>query len=273
MALTPEQQELLDAIHRVLAADDGVEAAWLAGSLGRGAGDAYSDVDVLVLVAEPPAANLGMRYAEQVKAIAEPVLVNPLYGGRIINVVTAEWRRFDLSFVEATELDRYDATHLTLLFNKGAHAPPARVQLPYAATPATVLPLINEFLRVLGLLPVAVGRGEWLLALRGYDILRQLSLDLMLEENDVGPVERGGALRRNPLLTSAQRAELEGLRAPTPDRDSILRANREIAAAFLPRARRLAEKTGASWPAAFEAATRRHLREQAGLLLEDDAAP
>ena len=44
------------------------------------------------------------------------------------------------------------------------------------------------------------------------------------------------------------------------DRDSLIAANRALAAIFLPRARRLASKIGMEWPTDFEAATRRHLR-------------
>lgn len=267
MALTADQQGLLEAITAVLARDAEIEAAWLGGSLGRGEGDAFSDVDVLVLVAEGRGVEVGLRYAGDLSAIAEPALINPLYGGRIVNVVTTDWRRFDLSFAEPGDLARYDAAKLTPLFNKGEWTPPVREAQPYRATAESVLPLINEFLRVAGLLPVAVGRQEWILALSGLEILRRLTLDLMLEENGVGPAERGGALRRNPFLTAEQRAALEGLAPAGADRDSLFAANQEIAAVFLPRARRLAERVGAEWPTVFEEATRRHLQVRVGLKL------
>ncbi|WP_293903676.1 hypothetical protein [Phenylobacterium sp.] len=105
-APTREQQDLTETISRVLGADPAIEAAWLAGSLGRGAGDAFSDVDILALVTTGPAGETGRRYVNEIPAIAEPVLVNPLFGGRILNVVTADWRRFDISFVEAADLGR-----------------------------------------------------------------------------------------------------------------------------------------------------------------------
>lgn len=267
MALTADQQALTDAITAVRARDAEIEAAWLAGSLGRGEGDAFSDVDVLILVADRSAAEVGLRYAADLSAIAEPALVNPLYGCRIVNVVTTDWRRFDLSFVEAGDLARYDSAKLQPLFNRGRRAPPSREPQPYRATAESVLPLINEFLRVAGLLPVAVGRQEWILALSGLEILRRLTVDLMLEENGVGPAERGGALRRNPFLTLEQRAALEGLAPAGADRDRLFVANQEIAAVFLPRARRLAERVGAQWPSVFEEATRRHLLAQVGLEL------
>jgi len=49
---TISQNALIDKITRVLRADARVEAAGLSGSLGRCEGDEFSDVDVLVLVAD-----------------------------------------------------------------------------------------------------------------------------------------------------------------------------------------------------------------------------
>jgi predicted nucleotidyltransferase len=268
LALTEDQQELLDAIRRVLESDAQIEAAWLAGSLGRGGGDAFSDVDVLALVAEGSAADVGQRYARDVAEIAEPVLVNPLFGGRVVNVVTKDWHRFDMSFIEPEQLARYDAAHLTVLFDRGERSPPRRAAIPYRTTPEAVLPIVNEFLRVLGLSVVVLGRGEYLLLLAGIDLMRRLTIDLMLEENGIGPAERGGALRRNPLLSDDQRRALEALSPVGPDRESLLRANAELAKVFLPRARRLGDEIGMAWPSEFEAATKRHLEKHLGLLID-----
>jgi predicted nucleotidyltransferase len=44
------REELVERMVEVLRADGRVCAAWLAGSLGRGVGDRYSDVDVVVAV-------------------------------------------------------------------------------------------------------------------------------------------------------------------------------------------------------------------------------
>jgi predicted nucleotidyltransferase len=265
VTLTPEQQDLLGAIQRVLEGDRAIDAAWLGGSLGRGAGDAFSDVDVVALVAQAPAAEVGMRYAREAALIAEPALVQPLYGARLLNVVTTDWRRFDISFVEAGELGRFDANRLKPLFNRGDRSPPRGTGEAYHATPETVLPLITEYLRVLGLLVVALGRQEYILGLSGLEILRRLTVDLMLEENGVGPADRGGALHRNPFLTAEQRAELAALPPLSANRASVIETNGAFAAIFLPRARRLAAQIGMTWPKDFEAATRRHLERGLGL--------
>ena len=265
MSPTPEQLALAEAIGRALEADPQIEAAWLGGSLGRGAGDAYSDVDTVALVAEGPAAEAGRRWSREVARIAEPVLVNVLYGGLVLNVVDRDWRRFDISFITAADFGRFDSAHLKPLFNRGDREPPRRANAPYVTTPEVLLPLVNEFFRMLGLLVGGLGREEYMLGLTGADLLRGLTLNLMLEENGVGPAEQGGALRRNAFLTPGQRAELADLTPVAATREGIILANRELAAIFLPRARRLAERVGMAWPAAFEAATRRHLETRLGV--------
>lgn len=264
-APTPAQQTLIDTAAEVLAGQPAVEAVWLAGSLGRGAGDAFSDVDLLALVAEGEAADVSAWWArEGVARVAEPVLVNLLFGGRVVNVVTAEWERFDVVFIGEAQLAMYDANRLAPLFNRTGRAPPPKPDGAYLPSPEAVTALTEEFLRVVGLAPVGLGRGEHLVSLSGVELLRRMALDLMLEENRIPRADRGGALKRNPFLSEAQRAELEALPPLSATRDSLLAANAALLAVFLPRARRLAAEIGATWPAALESATRRHLERVFG---------
>jgi predicted nucleotidyltransferase len=261
---TAEQRQLIDTLSGLLLSEAQVEALWLAGSLGKREGDEYSDVDLLVMAADGGASELSQRLTGRLSEVVEPVLVNRLYGGRVLNVVTDDWRRFDLSFIEPADLVRYDAMSLTPLFNRSGRSPPSAPSVAYQTPPERVVELANEFLRVVGLSVGALGRQEHQLALTGIDILRRLTLDLMLEENDVSPAARGGALRRNPFLTDDQRAELAALPPLSADDGSVIASNRAFARIFLPRAKRLASRVGAPWPGAFEAATRRHLKSRLG---------
>jgi len=253
MPLTAVQSALLAAIEQTLWNDPRIDGLWLSGSLGQGGGDDYSDVDVIARVGDPPASRIGREYAERADEIVPVVLVNLLFGDRVLNVVTRTWERFDILFLEPPELQMHDSARLTQIFNRGS--------------PETILKIVNEFLRVLGLFPVAVGRGEWLLAQAGMELLRRLTIDLMLEENRLPTADRGGALHLNTLLTTEQRQALEGLPAVSADRDSAFAGNRAVAALFLPRARRLTAEVGAAWPDAFEAATRDQLKLRIGFSL------
>ena len=94
-----------------------------AGSLGKGGGDAFSDVDLLVLAHDGKLGELASCVVAGLAQIAKPVLVNQLFGGRVISVVTDEWERFDISLVEAADLARHNAAELKVLFNRGERAP------------------------------------------------------------------------------------------------------------------------------------------------------
>jgi predicted nucleotidyltransferase len=262
---TVEQQALIDRLEALLGAEPQVSAVWLAGSLGKGAGDQFSDVDLLVLVEDGALAAAAEAIVARLAEIVTPVLINRLYAGRIVNVVTDDWQRFDLSFVEAGDLARYNAQDLQALFNRAGVAPPDRPPGPYTTDPAQLLGLVQEFLRVLGMLPGALGREEFEIGLRGLDLLRGMAMDLFLEENGVSPAQRGGALRRNPFFNAEQRAALASIPPLSADRESLLAGNLAVASIFLPRARLLAARIGMDWPDAFEAATRRRLKVALGL--------
>jgi predicted nucleotidyltransferase len=260
---TTAQTTLIDSITRMLEKDARVEAAWLAGSLGRDAGDAFSDVDVLVLCADGKAGEISSAYAGDVSSFAKPVLTNLLFGGRVLNVVTADWQRFDLTFIEGAQLPLYNAAKLKTLFNRGERAPPRTEPVAHQISPEQLRKLVHEFLRVLGLAVVVIGRGEFVLALSGIDQLRRMTIDLMLEENGVG--DRGGALHLSPLLTPEQRAELASLPPLSANRDSVVAGHLALARNFLPRARRLAAAVNLAWPDSLEQATRDHLRSHLGM--------
>jgi len=257
---TPQQQELIERLRDLLQSEPRVGAAFLSGSLGKGQGDAYSDVDLLVVVPDGAAAGISADLARRLPEVATPVLVNSLFGGRVLNVVTDDWQRFDLSFAEAKEVAYHDADALKPLFHRDGPVPSAHPKRDYRVAPETLLKLVEEFFRVSGLAVVCAGRREYMLMMWGVELLARMTMDLMLEENGIAPAARGGALHRNPFLTDEQRAELEGLPPMVATRESVLAANRYLAGIFLPRARRLAAAVGMTWPTALEEATRRSLR-------------
>ncbi len=265
--MTPEQNHLVERAKDALWDDGRIEAAWLAGSLGRGGGDQFSDVDLLAYCAAGTAGEVSRHLADRVDAIAEPLLVNILFGGRVLNLVLEGWRRLDVSLIEAAELPRYDGSMLTPLFNRTGVQPAGSYPPAYRTSPETLLALVNEFIRILGLASVGAGRQEYFLMMAGVEHLRRLTLDLMLEENGIGPWARGGALSRLPLLTADQRAQLDAMPPLAPTRESTLEGHAAVARIFLPRARRLATAIAAGWPERFEQATRDHLANTIGLTI------
>ena len=255
--MTAEQQILLDRLTAALASEPRVRAAWLSGSLGRGEGDAWSDGDDTVRVEAGDLASVVAAFRAP-RPDMPPVVFGQLVHGRVVSAVTPDWERFDLTFVTPPDLAWLDGASMVPLLGN-VPAPPARPPADPREAAARVETLAAEFLRVMGLAPVAFGRGEWIVARQGLDLLRGLLVDLMLEENGVPPGARG-VKRLNPFLTADQRLTLEALAAPPAERRALLDAQRDLAGLFLPRAKALAQRSGATWPAEFEEATRRRLR-------------
>ncbi|MGZ6009689.1 MAG: nucleotidyltransferase domain-containing protein, partial [Rhizomicrobium sp.] len=158
---TPAQQSLIDAIVRVLSADGRIESAWLTGSLGKGAGDEFSDVDVTVVTPDASFDDALRHYSGDLSMVANVVRIN-IVSGRVLNAITDLWARFDLTFVKPNEFAVMPLAAARPLFNRGTPERTFPVPPPYKITAARILQLTNEFIRVLGLTPVGIGRGEFL---------------------------------------------------------------------------------------------------------------
>jgi predicted nucleotidyltransferase len=259
--MTEAQQALAERLARVLEEDPRVLSVWLTGSLGQGKGDRWSDVDILAVVPPDDLRPCLDTYGGEHPDLPATVLKREIYG-RIITAVTPAWDRYDISFVLPPEFARMDGAGLKPLAGDVAR-PPAHPPPKEARTPA-IEPLIVEFLRVLGLAPVAFGREEWLVVQQGIELMRNMLIDLMLAEEGISRADRG-AKRLNEFLTAEQRAILESLDPPATRRDALLAANRTLARLFLTRAKPLAARAGVSWPEALETATRKHLEAELSL--------
>jgi hypothetical protein len=265
---TAAQRALLERLRQVLAADERIESVWLSGSFGRGAGDAWSDIDVLAVVEEEDLPHCVAEYTGPRNPVGETVILSSLFG-RIASAVTPEWERYDILFVTAKDLRGYDKDGLRPLTLASLDAPPAppKPPKPYRPSPDALAATVREFFRILGLASVGVSREEWLSMQEGIGMLRKAVIELMIEANGIGRADRGGAKRLNPYLTAEQRAAIEAVPQPGANREDALAANQALAALFIPLARRLTAEVGGVWPQALEDATRRRLTDTLGLTL------
>lgn len=264
---TPAQQSLIDTITRVLSADARIESGWLSGSLGKGAGDEFSDVDVTVVAPESGFDAVLKDHTADLSSIA-PVVHRFVHGyDRVVSSVTDDWQRFDLTFLKPSEFAGLPLGEIRPLFNRGTPEKPApAAPPPHKPQAARIEQIVREFIRILGLAPVGMGRGEYLAALDGAGMLRRMVIDLMREKNGTAAVP-GSAIHVNVHLTEDQRRALEALPPLSANRDSMLAMNRAMWRIFRPLAQELCAQTGAPWPAAFEDATRRHLKQALNLEL------
>src|SRR5690606_33655741 len=99
----------------------------------------------------------------------------------------------------------------------------------------TVRYLIHEFIRMLGLMPVVLGREEYVTMVLGVGMLRGHLETLLMQ--DVADPDPGGILHLSRLLPPEQMQLLQSLPYPGPQRQALIAANIAIAREFMPRAR------------------------------------
>lgn len=257
----PVQAALIDRLREVLAEDERIVSAWLSGSFGRGEGDAWSDVDVTCVVEEEDLSACVGEYGGRRNPVGETVHQHIVYGRVAANTAT-DWLRYDLTFVTPPEFRKQDPARLKPLVR--ATRPPTGKTPVVRLDAARLTAIAAEFIRVFGLLPVAVGRQEWLVGIEGEALLRRMTIDLMVDANG-HTGNRGGAKRLNAFLTDGQRTDLEALAAVQPSRESLTAASVGLARLFFPLARQLLAEAGGAWPQVFEDATRAHLRRELGV--------
>ena len=259
-----DQAALIGRIARVLEILPGLGGAFLGGSHGRDEADAYSDVDVYVVVAAAEdIPDLLPRLEQAADEIAPILFSKVLQNARTINCITMDWLRFDLTLVSGGELAFGGAVRP--LFDRLGLADALAAAAPSAPMPTAdgILEIANEFIRVLGLSMVVKGREDVVVAQTGTNLLRDMLIRTMAMEN--APQPRRGVLALQRDLAPDQLSVLLDLPPLDATWASIFARTRAIAEQFFPRARVLAEKLDAPWPETFERVTRKLLGDRIGL--------
>ncbi len=262
-----DQSDLANRITEVLERLPGVGGAFLGGSHGRDEADAYSDVDVYVLVADADQAPDVLTRLEQAAEEIAPVLFSKvLPNARTINCITLDWLRFDLTVVSGTELAFLTGGQVKALFDRLGLSDALSAATPSPPQPSAeaLLDIVNEFIRVLGLSVVVKGRNDLVVAQTGTNLLRDMLIRTMVLSN--GPQTRRGVLALRKDLTADQVAALVNLPSGSTW-SSVFERTRAIAGQFFPMARALVQELGAAWPERFERVTRAHLEDNLGLEL------
>lgn len=266
-----EQRTFLQHLTAICREDERILAGWVIGSLASGSGDAYSDVDVLLAVRDEDFAALVADWPAFLARLTPTVFAQQLGSSEkpTITAITPDWLRFDITLVSAANR-RPQGYEATALFTHDDTPSPVTFAPPSARSSCErLLSLTQEFLRVLGLLSVAVGRGEFIAGLTAVMLLRGYLIELFLLENGS---PRGGAKRLNRLLTAEQHQVLTNLPPLTATHEAVVQGHLACARLFLPRARRLVAERSLLYPDEFERATLAHVQRTLGLTLYGEGA-
>ncbi|HEY7781714.1 MAG TPA: hypothetical protein VIC85_16050 [Ktedonobacterales bacterium] len=265
---TADTSVLLDFVARAantLAGDERVWALWLTGSLAAGTGDAWSDVDLRAAIHADAFAALRdgtRRWRDLVETVAPVVWARRWPGPPdelILGAITTKYVRFDLVLQSADDLRPRHLVAARALFDKDGLAERLTLTVPEARDPLAALPeVVDEFIRLVGMLPIVVGRDDVPIGMEGQMGLHGLLIALLLME---GGIDRMASGKRHvaALLDAEQRAVLASVPTLAPTMASVVEGRLAYARIFLPRARRLMAAHGLTYPQAFEDTTRAHL--------------
>lgn len=257
--MSPEQ--VIDTIKNSLHGAGAVCALFLSGSYASGFQDDLSDLDFVLVTHDGATDAVAALWKKAIVGVGPLVLwrdrqVRP----SLINAITESWLRIDAVILRPDQLALQSRDKLRVLFDKeDLYEGMQDHSDTMACKKRRVIYQFEEFLRILGLLSVAIGRQDYINGVTGVFHLRNLLIELMIEET--GTPHRGGALHLDRLLTPEQKVAITSLPVPEPTRDAVIQAHLSYAQAYLPRARQLAEEWGLAWPEQFEAATRARLRD------------
>ncbi|ABD54464.1 nucleotidyltransferase domain-containing protein [Jannaschia sp. CCS1] len=247
--------DVIQAIVNTIRDVPGIRALFLSGSYGNGLADEYSDID-FVLVSEDGATDaVAEAWRNAVEKTGEIVLwwdrtTVPV----LINAITEDWTRTDVIILKPDQMGRQTKDALKPLFDHDNIYDTLKDAAPKPGPDLKRFRYeVEEFIRILGLLQLAVGREEYINGVLGVSLLRSKLVNLLIEETDAP--NRGGILHLNRLITEDQKQVLISLPPAVPERDAMISAHLAYAAAYLPRARRRAERLGMEWPERFEAVT------------------
>jgi len=250
-----KHREIIDTIKNALQDVPAIRALFLSGSYGNGLADEYSDIDFVLLARDGATDEVAAVWRKAIGQTGEIVLWwDRTARPTLINAITSDWTRTDVMILKPDQMGQQTQDSLKPLFDHDG----IFESLPKSAKtggpdPARLLYQIEEFIRILGLLHLAAGRKEYINGVLGVFHLRNLLVELLIEET--GAPDRGGVLHLNRLISDEQKELLTSLPPAIPNREAMISAQLAYAKAYLPRARKLAVQWGVEWPARFEAAT------------------
>lgn len=250
-----QHRQIIDTITSSLQDAPAIRALFLSGSYANGLADEYSDIDFVLIAKDGASDEIASIWRKAVSQTGEIVLwwdrtTRPM----LINAITDDWTRTDVLILRPDQMGLQSQNSLTPLFDHDAmFGGLPKTSEKNVPDPARLRYQFEEFIRILGLMHLAAGRKEYINGVLGVFHLRNLLVELLVEET--GAPNRGGVLHLNRLITGEQKELLTSLPPAIPNRQAMISAHLAYAKAYLPRARKLAQQWGAQWPERFEAAT------------------
>lgn len=226
----PSRDAVAQTLVQALSDIDAIASLWVTGSLAQGRGDRFSDLDLVALGAPGQVFPRGAVRAALTASLA-PVLVDERdFGASVLfSLVTPDWIRVDLDLFRADATPWRTAESVRPLLQRGPASPawaPAAAAASNEndrATGEAIIGPVREIVRVLGLLPVVLGRGHLVTGFAGCGLLAThlLTLAGRLAELAGAEAKPAGAMAAEGRRPAAYRDILGELPAAALRAESI----------------------------------------------------
>lgn len=226
----PSRDAVAQTLVQALSDIDAIASLWVTGSLAQGRGDRFSDLDLVALGAPGQVFPRGAVRAA-LTASPAPVLVDERdFGASVLfSLVTPDRIRVDLDLFRADATPWRTAESVRPLLQRGPASPawaPAAAAASNEndrATGEAIIGPVREIVRVLGLLPVVLGRGHLVTGFAGCGLLAThlLTLAGRLAELAGAEAKPAGAMAAEGRLPAAYRDILGELPAAALRAESI----------------------------------------------------
>ncbi|HVT78806.1 MAG TPA: nucleotidyltransferase domain-containing protein [Acidimicrobiales bacterium] len=256
-AVDPRYAALHARASGVLGADPRVVRVEVTGSVADGTADAWSDLDLKVIVRDADVGAFLDEWEQWLAKITPTVLADRTIAPFIINTVTDDGLTFDLSVWAESAPEWTPPPGFTVGFMSGRRFDSYGPALAYA---------VQERLRGLAGPGIRLlKRGDFVWGMTGLGHTLGLLMTVLLAETDVVPAD---ARHPERYLTDEQRAVFASLPPVAANYDAMLRYELALAEATITRARPLFERYELEWPRALEAVAARNVREHLGVTLD-----
>ncbi|NYH91039.1 nucleotidyltransferase domain-containing protein [Actinopolymorpha rutila] len=267
--------DLYRRLYHVADADERIRAMWLSGSLARGDADAGSDLDVLLAVRDDDFDAFVESWRDWLATITPTLVARALpFAPGAFYSTTTDCLRLDVVTERVSGLaETPHRSRLVVLDRDGLDAAVPAREPGRGPDTEQMARLVEEFFRQQAIFPAAVvARGDWLCGCVGVQQAQQMLYDVFVQANQ--PLPPMGIKRWSAKLTPEQRAVLESLPAPSPNKPaSVITAMRATALAWRYVGRQALAAAGVPWPEELDRTVGAYFDREVPSFLEATSAP
>ncbi len=259
-------QEYLNAFVNKANSDGRILAVWLEGSLAKGTADRYSDIDIHLLVAEENQETFQHGLEFWLSDAQALVLFKDTFPGQMVTCITTTGLRLDVwlhagdtIFLECSKVRVLFATESCIQFKETF-----RDEEPKDVG-STLKQHINEFWRILSILPTVLGREENIAGFMGTSFAVMSLTEVLIIGN--GNQRDRGVKNVNAFVPQVLREEIEtALTMQRVNRENIAKAHLRLAAIMQRHGPDIAEQHEVLYPLALEKAVLSYISRELQIL-------